>query len=89
MLEDHKIKGVCKEMEELCATPAAKYYGQSPEETEKITCSERYYWTFPHTEFHGLMKNTEVRDFKPSLSLFYRVTLSLSEPNILSVKWGI
>ena len=31
MLEDHKIEDVCKEMEELCATPAAKYCGQSPE----------------------------------------------------------
>ena len=32
MLEDHKIEDVCKEMEELYATPGAKYYGQNPEE---------------------------------------------------------
>lgn len=61
VLEDHKIKDVWEEMKKVRATSDAK--SRSKEGTlavEKKTCSELYYWTVSHTEYHRLKKNTKL-----------------------------
>lgn len=80
MLEDHKIKDVWEEMKKVRATSDGK--SRSKEGTlaiEKKTCSELYYWTVSHTEYHRLKKNTKLKKNRKKPEFVLKITfLSLT-----------